>query len=895
MSKKNKHRNQHDPWTSTHPTTAGGTTPDGGASDPSFAEVERLLAQGNSKPALELAKLIHKRVSTSASEGLLVKAYGARIRALLKSGLAVEAKALLELVRRRYPSARGALTGIGVDLGARKESLDDLLQHLTDPGLAPERRAEIETIIRRELTDLGALAQSPALPAEHPLRVGAARLQSAWEAVTTAPVGDDVLAQPEISRRSPLAPWKMLVRAIAAFYRADAAACAHWLQLIDPDSAPARLAPAMRAMISRQAAPGLKPAASFLVAQVSGRMDTLRGALQSLDAAFTAGKRKQILAAIQNAARTCREVCPSLLDRLRQHIGARSYNADTTYEQACAAMGGAPRKDAYFWRLMARQSEDPRSMACLPACTMWDEFRRHAVDEGWFPANGPEVAALYLHMADILQHIPREDLTRLQQSFRNQLSRLAHQYLDESPSVRELAGKKNEEDLYLMFPERLYARACAIDPDPEVFIRWLQWARQDSGWKLAEEAAEAWKRALPKDSRPLLYLMDLAEKRGALKKALGYLEQAEGLAALNSEVRRGRLRLLVATVMRHVEQRKAHLVERDIEELEALPQAREGDRPAFLAALHWTICVLRSDPDGAARHLAQVASLMESRVAAAIVVVGLVDFCKLYDLVTDRYYSPHIVFDGKESLAAAAARGCALGDDLGWPLTIPADFEKQLLDELGRTPCAMDARQLRLLAEAALRLDRRYLAFAASGAGLAKGGATEARFLLLRGRALPEYEPERRGQCFAAAAELARRQRDMGLVDEAVECRRGHFFMGQMNPLLKDSSPMSADQLNKVLNLEKHASEFPKFKSHKLETPFDDEPFFDDDEADDDDDEFDDDVGPVTAQEFDEVMNQLDDLLGMGKRRGPRHKYRRRPGPPSPPEPPAGPGQGSLF
>jgi len=903
MSKKNKHRNHNRPWPVTPPTVSGGSAVGPGASDPNFVEVEQLLAQGNSKAAVELAKQVHKLAVTSASEALLIKAYGARIRALLKSGLSVEAKALLDLVRQRYPSAKGALAEIGVDVAARQESLDDLLRGLNDPGLAPARRLEIEATIRRQVTDPGALAQSAALPAEHPLRVGAARLEKAWEAVTTGPVNDDALALPEISRRSPLAPWKMLVRAIAAFYQADDAACERWIELIDPDSAPARLAPVLRAMISCQAAPGLKPAASFLVAQVGGKLDTLRGALQSLDAAFATGKRKQIIPAIQNAIRVCREACPDLLDRLRQHIGVRAHAADISDAQVREAMGGAPRKDAYFCRLMARQAEDPRSMACLPACTMWDEFRQHAVQEGWFRADGPEVAALYLHMADILQHMSREDLASLQQSFRNQYSRLAFQYLEHHPpSVREFASKKDEEALYLLFPERLYARACAIDPDPEVFMRWVEWARGGSGWKLEEEAAEAWKRALPKDSRPLLRLMELAEKRGALKKALGYLEQAESLAALNPEVRRGRLRLLVATAMRHVEQRKAHLADRDLEDLEALPQAREGDRPAFLEALRWTVCVLRSDPDGAARHLARATDLIGSRVAAAIVIAGIVDFCKLYDLVTDHYYERNINFEGKESLAAAVARGCALGDDLGWPLTIPSAFEKQLLDELKRAPGKMDARQLRLLAEAALRLDRRPLAFAASGAGLAKGGATEARFLLLRGRALPGYEPERRDQCYAAAAELARRQRDMGLVDEAVECRRGHFFMGTINPLAPDSASMSTDQLSKVLNRERQASEFPQFKDRKLESPFDDGPFFDDDEDDDfdDDEEFDDDLGPVTSNEFDEIMNQLDDLLGMGKRRGPRHKYRRRrrpgpPRPPGPPSPPSGPGQGSLF
>lgn len=886
MSRKNKHRHQSQPWPAAHPVPPGGATPGVGGSDSGFAEVERWLAAGNSKAALEAAKQLHKRAGTAASEALLVRTYDARIRSLLRSGLAVEAKALFELVRRRYPSAKGALAEIGLDVSGRQASLDDVLQHLTDPALTPEKRADIEAAIRRQLTDLSSLAQSSALPSDHPLRSGAARLQSALEAVTSGPMEDGALALPEVSRRSPLAPWKMLVRAIAAFYRADDSGCERWLQLIHPDSAPARLAPAIRAMISQAAIAGLKPAAASLTAQISGNINSLRSALQSLDAALAAAKRKRLVPAIQNAVRACREACPDLLERLRQYISVRAYGSDATYQQISIAMGGPPRKDAYYWRLAARRAEDARSMACFPACSMWNEFRRHAVHEGWFPANGPEVAALYLHMAEILEHVPREELGHLQRTYGQKFSGSSYNYYDQPASVREAARQANEDDSHVVYPEKLFAKACAIDPDPEVFLRWLEWARQDSGWKLEEEAAEAWSRAFPKDSRPLLRLMELAEKRDALKKALGYLEQAEGLAALNPEVRRGRLRLLVATAMRHLTQRKAHLAERDLEALEALPQAREGDRPAFLASLRWAISVLHADPEGAARHMAQAADRMGSRVAAAMVVANVGDFCRLLDLVTERYYNGDIVSDGKGSLAAAVARACAVGNDLGWPLNIPPNFEKQLLDELRKSPGTMDARQLRLLAEAALRLDDLPLAFAASGAGLAKGGATEARFLLLRGRALPGYEMKRRDQCFAAAAELARRQRDTGLVDEAVECRRDFFFTGPFDPLAKASASMTVDQLNEVLTREKQESEFPKFKQPDFSTPFDDEPFFDDDEEE----EFaDDDLGPAPPEELDEIINELTDLLGMGKRRGPRHKFPRRR------EPPPEPGQGSLF
>ena len=113
--------------------------------------------------------------------------------------------------------------------------------------------------------------------------------------------------------------------------------------------------------------------------------------------------------------------------------------------------------------------------------------------------------------------------------------------------------------------------------------------------------AERWRRALPKDSRPLLFLMESAEKRGALNKAIGFLEQAEKLDALNPEVRRAALRLLVAQAIRHLRQRKPHLAEQKLAALEALPQAQEADRPAFLAGLRWACCVMRGEAEAAAR------------------------------------------------------------------------------------------------------------------------------------------------------------------------------------------------------------------------------------------------------------------------------------------------------
>ena len=108
------------------------------------ASVRQLIANGKSKVALDSAKEIHKAQGTAASEALLVDAYAARIRSLLGQNLATEAKALVDLVRDRYPSARERLEELTASAAARAGTLDELVAPLSDPGITHERRAAIE-------------------------------------------------------------------------------------------------------------------------------------------------------------------------------------------------------------------------------------------------------------------------------------------------------------------------------------------------------------------------------------------------------------------------------------------------------------------------------------------------------------------------------------------------------------------------------------------------------------------------------------------------------------------------------------------------------------------------------------------------------------------------------
>ena len=419
--------------------------------------------------------------------------------------------------------------------------IEDLVRPLNDPELSAERRAGIEAAVARDAVNLAALAECAILPPEHPLRKAASALQRAFLAVTGGPVGEEAVELPEVSRRSPLAPWKLLVRAIACFYRGEDDACRRYLEAIKPDAAPARLVPAMQAMLGGKPA-RLTAAAGALVSSTTSDPAVLRKALEALEAAFDSHKDGMILKAIREAVQACRETAPDRIARLKQHISVRSALTDLSVEKVGAAMGGGSKHDAYFMRLFARGMEeigDPKNVAM--ACATWEEFRQQAVREGWFTANGPEAATLYLHMAGVLRKLPHELLADLQKTACRQ-------------------NQKTAEEMYFLYPEKLYERACALDPHFESFSQWMDWAKRGRAGQ-AEKVAEAWHKIRPMDIEPILLIMEEREKRNAFHTSLQYLAKAERIDSVHPAVRRARLRLLAASALRHLQQKKPHLAE----------------------------------------------------------------------------------------------------------------------------------------------------------------------------------------------------------------------------------------------------------------------------------------------------------------------------------------------
>ena len=378
------------------------------------AAVRELIARGH-RDALEQAKDVHRQHRTAASEALLLDAYAARIDSLFERNLMVEASALLELVRQRYPSARGRFADRSARAEARAPGLDEIVRPLADPSIPGEKRATIERVVCAEIWDVGALGRCEALPQGHSLRVAAAAIDRALVAATSGPVDDAALALPEVSHRSPLASWKPLVRAIACFHRGDDTACRQHLEAIAPESVPARAAPVLRAMLDGDTR---KPsgATAALMGHIVTSTEALHSTLRTLDEAFASASESRIIRAIRAAIQECRRSAPDRLEALQQRIWVRGAILDIDEATMARTLGGQlPAHNATFARLLARGMEETGNPEHVPlACAMWEVFRQSAPREGWFPPNGVEATMIYLHMAELLERLPIDVLRDLQ-------------------------------------------------------------------------------------------------------------------------------------------------------------------------------------------------------------------------------------------------------------------------------------------------------------------------------------------------------------------------------------------------------------------------------------------------------------------------------------------------
>jgi hypothetical protein len=795
---------------------------------------------------------MHKALGTEGSEAILVEAYTARILQMTEKGLTAEAEALLGLVRERYHLPDQWLAEIRTASAARHGIGDAFLAPLNDPFAPPEAQTAILNKIKEQVVDLNVLTASAALPSDHPMKVQAAAVLEAFKSVTSGPVSEEAIALPEVPRRSPLAPWKIVIKALFCFYRREDDLCEKHLQSVEAHSAPARLVPVIRAMLLGKPGANLPESAQALVGQVTGNPGEIRKSLQNLETALKEDRPQPILSAIRNAVFVCERYAPELLDRLRQHISIRSWILGLDDKAVKKALGGPSLKNAYFWRLHARAAESKGEV--FVACAMWDEFIKHAVHEGIFANKTQEESVVYLHMANLLSDRAEVDFEWKRANFENKFNRsdgFSSYYREQPKSVTEAVRGTHAacRSLDFLYPHRLYQMACDIAPTPEGFEDWLEWIKRGPfSQKAIDQVAVTWHASIPGDVRPLIHLARSAEERSAFKMCLGYLEQAEQIDALNQDVRKMRRKVLVGTVLRHLKQRKPHLVRKDLDEMKRLPLFQEGDRPAFLTALELVCRWIQTDESELVELSSELKTLLGGELPAAMMLTAILKSCGMPEEMSGLDLID--IHGGADAdLDEGIARVCLLGDDVGTPVKIPLRREKSLEEAFKSNPPSLAAPLLKAIGEAALRGRFFQLAYAISGAGLRGSDAASARFLLLRAQSLPHWKARRREKCIDAAIGLARRDRDMDLLHEAVELRQGRdgtaaaspfFWSGRMDR--RDLS-INANEIEAILKEEKEAFCYPPMDSFFDAPDEDDEEWEDDDddEWEEDTDEWDDD------------------------------------------------------
>lgn len=765
------------------------------------AHVEDLLARGKVRDAVDAAKQLHKEARSVETEALLVGAYAARIRALIATGMSREARELAALVVDRYPGTRERILPLVRESAARVEGdLGPLLALLGSADATTRREAEIT--LRRVIVDPRALADHPALPEDDPLRQAAAVVSELFTAVTSGPLPEGGLERLDvISRHSPLAPWKLLVRAVDAYYRRDDAAVLANLSAIPADAAPARLVPALGCLAGNGtdlARPSL--AERVLLDKVSAGRARFRAGLVELVAALGAKDQRravsvlrEVAEVVENAPRTFRATFAAtvLTQWMRLDLDPRPFMA--------ALRRG--RSDVEMLRQLALACE--RAGAWPEALPAWDAYLAAAQHLDAFPRTGREPSRVLLRMAGLIPTDVEEVLDLVMAE-------------DEA----ELESLIREGEIPEWFDRgRLLERARDAEPHPDVFRALVaHWAARDP--RRAETEAQAWRAGHPGDLDPLLFLARAAERRGAYRKALDLLGRAEAIDRVHPEVRRSRFRILLSGVERDLRDGRVERAREDIARLAAEPEAAGRDRIGYVQTLRWAAARRAGD--------AASASAIERELDEHLANSVLVDLLLGSVAATIGFEAPSVPTRPETALTVpklVAIEGLARAADLLLPLARPLGPPIDLLARIELNPRGAPAAHLHSLCTVGLRANRPSLAYAAAGAGLELESGLTHRFLLARGRALTEVplgrEHPRARRCLRAARTLAIRLRDQETLAEASGAlRRLRFSLADMDDD-EDSEErdVTAEEIRHVIELERGRPMMPRFEPEPLRHP----------------------------------------------------------------------------
>lgn len=715
------------------------------------ARLEQLLAKGDTRAAVEAAKLLVREEPGAASEVLAVGAYAERIKALIAEGLGREAAALAAIVRERFPAHLSPWTSLLDEARFAAGDFDWILTELR--GASEEHRAALEERLLPWIVEPAALARSAALDPADPLAREARILAELFETVTSRLASPEELATlNDIRRRSPFAPWKLLLRAIDAFHRNDDDRVSANVAAIDTRSPAARAGAVLTELTGGRTKGQRSFAAERLIDRISGGRATIAAQIRGIEDASRNDDRRRMREEMRALSKAFDTLPPYAREQLRL---------------ALVSIVGAyfsPEQLAGFLRI----GEDDPAIERYGATIMES-------------AGMPFAAGVWVAYADGHLDLGKLEAWQAAEIYLHALSAGGDDYDDDPfPCTDPTHGHPVGE---VLDTARLIEKIIATRPAPAVLDRLAPYLdRLDK--KELRRVLTAWRKADPDAPEPLMRLLRIAEKEGRYDEALPLIRQGDRMKTIDPEYARLRLRLSLRKAEQLLAAKKREAADALLAELAARPEDLGEDAATYVLALQWAAA-----PPARAAEL--LAGLAQRGVAGELILAEVTGALGMQFALPASHPSP-------EELLEGVRRGIAALQALG----VPPRHSSWLLERTRPYFDLAGDRQLLAIAGAAVPCGTIDLAWAGTARGLELGGPLLHRMLLLRAEILIGTGADRVRilAVIRAASTLAQQVHDHDVDAHAAELE--HDFMSFRTTR---ASP-SQDEIAAIVEYERSAA-----------------------------------------------------------------------------------------
>ncbi len=509
------------------------------------------IHQSNSKKAIELAKMYMKENPGQEAESITAQAYQLRIQHLQKAGLVQDAKNLIEVAKEKCPSYRSLFDSVKQETFHFPLSKDDvsiIAKKINVSSCDKQTQTQLMNVLKLGLANPAHLVECPDLPQDSSLKKEAGIVQNALKAVAddgSENERKEYLEQlSRIPRRSPLAPWCFFIRALDAYHHAKDSECKVLLARIPDNSILKPVQFLLESKIDKKVRPEGLSSRPTRELWKSLTPESPRSQWRDFIKSVESKQKKGIRDKIQTILNSKWLTSPIIIREFNRSV-FNVMDSEDIFDKGVNTIllihltrfyGERAKMFFHLDSIISTGSLSPDFVA-----EDLEEFLsewKHCL----FPK---EQAAVYARAAEFAQ-------------------------IEES-SVFPFSFLFSPKPVNHSNSIRLYKRACQLDPNPDYFnplISLMQKANKKS--TELEKMLVKWQKTCPQDSTPLIYLYENAEKRSALQKAMKYLEEAEQVDRLNPSVRNARERLVWSLIQKHLQQKKCHLVERDLKQLDSL-------------------------------------------------------------------------------------------------------------------------------------------------------------------------------------------------------------------------------------------------------------------------------------------------------------------------------------